>query len=209
MEMFHGYDPGKRYRRQDGTTGPVIYTIGHGTLRMARFVRLLVLNMVTIVVDVRSVPYSKYVPHFNKKNMEFMLPEAGIEYRFGGKHLGFYPKGHKPEGSLQPDPASLYVRPAFKAGIKRVLELAGIGQVALMCAEENPYRCHRHFLITPALLEAGAQVIHIRHDGRREPVSYVRPPRAGGLTVKERPRQKTSNTLMDELFPDRDIPEKS
>jgi uncharacterized protein (DUF488 family) len=36
----------------------------------------------------------------------------------------------------------------------------------VMCSEENPYICHRHHLIEPAVRDRGVQVLHIRRDGR-------------------------------------------
>ena len=53
----------------------------------------------------------------------------------------------------------------FKAGRERLLTGAGSYRVAIMCSEEDPVRCHRRLLVTPALVEAGVEVRHIRGDG--------------------------------------------
>ncbi len=47
-----------------------IYTIGHSNQDMVAFLKLLKDNSIQVVVDVRSAPYSRYVPQFNKKEME-------------------------------------------------------------------------------------------------------------------------------------------
>jgi uncharacterized protein (DUF488 family) len=37
-----------------------------------------------------------------------------------------------------------------------------------MCAEEDPKRCHRQFLIAQTLLDRGIEMQHIRGDGTLE-----------------------------------------
>ena len=59
----------------------------------------------------------------------------------------------------------------FKKGIDRLLTLAHTDRLVLLCAEEDPYHCHRHGLITPALLKSGCQVVHLRHDGQKHTVT--------------------------------------
>jgi len=56
----------------------------------------------------------------------------------------------------------------FQAGIERIIELARRGPTAILCAEEDPGRCHRRLLVTPVLIERGIAVEHIRGDGRLE-----------------------------------------
>ena len=46
--------------------------------------------------------------------------------------------------------------------------------VVLMCAEEDPGRCHRSVLITPDLINKGFEVRDIRSDGSYE-VAEVQP----------------------------------
>jgi uncharacterized protein (DUF488 family) len=46
-------------------------------------------------------------------------------------------------------------------------------QLALVCAEEDPMRCHRRFLLTPPLMQRGLKVLHLRGDGRIEPESAL------------------------------------
>jgi len=146
----------------------VVYTIGYGRLIPSDLIRLLVVNRINVVVDVRSIPYSKYSPQFNKRSLEQNLTDCGFEYRFGGKYLGAYPDGRKPPPGMIPDWKALSVRKEFKHGIRRIEELAQQHRVGLLCAEEKPYRCHRHHLIAVTLIKMGIRVIHLRHDGRKQ-----------------------------------------
>ncbi len=150
-----------------------IYTIGHGRLTINEIMRLLVVNIINTVVDVRSVPYSRISPQFNKRKLERTFPESGIEYRFAGKYLGGFPGGQKPESPGNPDWEAVAATSLFQRGIRRLKELAETRDIVLLCAEENPYRCHRHHLVTPALLKSGIRVIHLRHDGRKEAASEI------------------------------------
>jgi len=62
----------------------IVYTIGHGNLELPEFLRLLKKYDIEVLVDVRSVPLSKYVPQYNVKNIREELKKAGIEYIFRG-----------------------------------------------------------------------------------------------------------------------------
>jgi len=120
-----------------------------------------------VLVDVRSAPYSRYVPHFNQTGLEKAVESGGMIYLYLGRELGGLSKGgHKPGTG-----------PDFDQGIKTIGEMAEKRRLALMCAEENPLRCHRFHLITPALTAAGLAVRHIRGDGRVEADEALR---AGG-----------------------------
>ena len=46
-----------------------IYTIGHSTHTSEDFFQMLKDNKIDMIVDVRSVPYSKYAPQFNQENI--------------------------------------------------------------------------------------------------------------------------------------------
>jgi uncharacterized protein (DUF488 family) len=120
---------------------------------------------VTLLVDVRTVPASRRMPHFAKGALERSLPERGIRYL------------HMPElgGLRRPDPDSTntgwrnagfrgyadYMKTGeFWNGIGRLRTLAAGDQVAIMCAEAVPWRCHRS-LISDALTACGVEVRHI------------------------------------------------
>lgn len=145
----------------------LIYTIGHSDHAIEAFVALLRCHSITVVVDVRSQPYSQWTPQFNRETLARDLEPAGIAYRHMGDALGGRPSNLSlyVEGQERPDYQRLAQTPAFQAGIETLLYLAGKERAAVMCSEGDYRRCHRHLLIMPALLERGARVLHIQSDG--------------------------------------------
>lgn len=158
--------------------GKKIYTIGHSNHSIEFFLELLTKFNIEILVDIRSHPYSRYVPHFNRENLAPVLENSGIEYvymgdRLGGRYtLGKRKELIKPNGKI--DWEKVRTQDFFKEGIKKVKELGRRKNTAIMCAEENPLRCHRFFLVTPALLDEGMEVLHIRKTGIAQPDSELR-----------------------------------
>jgi len=147
-------------------SGLTIYTIGHSNHDIGHFIGLLTDNGIESVVDVRSAPYSKFAPQFNKDNIERSLREKGIGYLFLGDLIGGRPKEdeyYDDEGYVLYD---RYARSAgFTKGIVRLMEVAEGSRVAIMCGEVHPTACHRHQLIAPVLVEHSVTVKHILGDG--------------------------------------------
>jgi uncharacterized protein (DUF488 family) len=144
-----------------------IFTIGHSNHELDRFLELLKSNHVDVVVDIRSNPYSKFAPQFNKEDFKKAILSIGIKYLFLGGELGGKPKDpvfYDAEGFV------LYSRiaesPPFLEGIERLMNGIKNYRVALMCSEENPAHCHRRLLVGKVLQEKGVQIQHIRADGR-------------------------------------------
>lgn len=146
-----------------------LWTIGHSNHSAERFGALLQQHGIETVADVRSQPYSRFSPHFRQSRLRELLAEMGIDYLFLGDELGGRPK----EPELYDDAGNvLYDRIArterFADGLRQLMAAAATQQVAAMCSEEDPMRCHRRLLITRALLknETPRSVAHIRGDGR-------------------------------------------
>lgn len=153
-------------RPQTGT----LYTIGHSNHPREKFVSLLQAHRIEVLVDVRSQPYSKYAPHFNYTALKAALRKLGIQYLYLGKELGGRPAGREfydAQGHVLYEP--LAASQAFLAGIERLEAGLLKYRVAIMCAEENPARCHRHHLVAKAIARQGHTVLHIRGDGRLQP----------------------------------------
>jgi uncharacterized protein (DUF488 family) len=144
-----------------------IHTIGHADHEMADFVELLRQHSITVVVDVRSRPYSRWVSQFNRELLGHDLEASGIGYHFMGDALGGRPSDaalYDP-GQDRPDYARLVQRPAYRCGIERLLALAQTECIVVMCSEGEYRHCHRHLLLAQTLLQRGARVVHIRPDG--------------------------------------------
>ncbi len=114
---------------------------------------------IKMVVDVRSSPYSRYVPQANREALARILEAAGIAYRWAGGRLGGRPGGEVADYELLRDSTS------FQEGVADLVALAAERSTAMMCAEGDHRRCHRHKLITPALLAQHVRVVHIQPDG--------------------------------------------
>ncbi|HLF02486.1 MAG TPA: DUF488 domain-containing protein [Anaerolineales bacterium] len=155
-----------------------LFTIGHSNQPLDKFIRLLEENGVMTLVDVRTAPFSRYNPQFNKESLEHELPLRGIQYAFAGKFLGGRPtdptcyknRTLPAEGAdylREVDYPEVMKRDWFVKGIARLLEMADEQTAAIMCSEEDPAQCHRHHLIAKYLLREHPEVkvIHIRGDG--------------------------------------------
>ncbi len=145
----------------------VLHTIGHSNHPITRFVGLLEGASIEKLVDVRSHPGSRFHPQFNKAALANALKARGIAYYWLGEALGGKPKNSRllaEDG--RPDYQKMAATPAFGTGIEALMALAGDGPCAIMCAEEDPARCHRTLLVAPALMPCGLTIRHIRGNGR-------------------------------------------
>ncbi|WP_456481019.1 DUF488 domain-containing protein [Oceanithermus sp.] len=144
----------------------MLYTLGHSNLPLERFLELLGTHGVEVVVDVRARPFSRHNPQYNHKPFAEALQEAGFDYVWMGDRLGGVPHGSRQKLNVE----ARLRDPEFQKGLEVLVELASRHTVALVCAEEDPRRCHRRFLVVRGLIEFGAlepeEVGHIRSDGR-------------------------------------------
>lgn len=146
-----------------------LFTIGHSNLSVEAFLLLLQKHGITAVVDVRSRPFSRYLPHFNQSEIKASLSSVGIQYVFLGKELGARPEDLS---CYDVGGKALYQRiaatPLFSEGIQRLLKGAASYKVSLMCAEKDPITCHRTILVCHKLKDFNVQINHILSDGNLE-----------------------------------------
>lgn len=143
-----------------------IHTIGHSDHTMEDFVDLLRRHRITLVIDVRSQPYSRWVPHFNREPLERDLKEAGIFYKFMGEALGGRSADPELHTAASPDYGRMEQADAYQRGIGCLIDFAGDERVVIMCGEGDYVDCHRHLLISQTLLKCGIEVLHIKPDGQ-------------------------------------------
>ncbi len=149
-----------------------VFTVGHSTQTLEAFIEVLRVHGVTRLLDVRTVPRSRFNPQFNKDTLPGALRAAGIAYdhlpALGGLR---HPRADSPNTAWRNASfrgfADYMQTPDFAAALETLMEQAGRGQVAIMCAEAVPWRCHRS-LIADALTVRGVQVEHILGAGRRQ-----------------------------------------
>jgi hypothetical protein len=156
---------------------PTVYTVGHSNHTLGAFLSLLERHGIRTLVDVRSQPYSRYVTHFNREELEGAVERQKIKYVYGGDELGGRPIG---EEFYDAESHVRYGRLAasawFRAGIEALLDEAVLARTAILCSEEDPTGCHRHLLIARVLAEQGVPVAHIRADDREQPETELAGP---------------------------------
>ncbi|MBU6299099.1 MAG: DUF488 domain-containing protein, partial [Alphaproteobacteria bacterium] len=123
-----------------------LFTIGHSTHSVERFLALLAGAGVQAVIDVRTVPQSRRFPHFNEAALTESLRAAGLSYVFLGKELG----GRPADLALYTDGIADFEKMArsatFRDGLEQVIAGAREHHIALMCSEKHPLDCHRCLL---------------------------------------------------------------
>lgn len=154
---------------RDETGRREVFTIGHSNHSIEYFIELLKSAEITAVTDVRSVPYSRRMPHFSKPEMKQSLTNVGIAYVFLGDHLGARPKERSCYRDGTADYSLIAATQEFQRGLERVEVGARQFRVVLMCAERDPLDCHRTILVARRLQERGAAIRHILADGSIEP----------------------------------------
>jgi uncharacterized protein (DUF488 family) len=177
---------------------PTVFTIGHSTRSADEFLALLEEHAIVDLVDVRRFPSSRRHPHFAQDSLAAMLRAAGIEYSHE-TDMGGYRKPHpdSPNTAWRVAGFRGYAdhmdTPEFQAAFERVIERAGQGATAIMCAEITPRRCHRQ-LISDALVVRGFEVVHILAPDKSE--AHTLNPAA---RVLERARLLYPEPLSDQL----------
>lgn len=150
-----------------------IFTVGHSNLSIKDFIALLEQHHITAIADVRSHPYSRYLPHFNREPIQAVLRNAQIKYVFLGRELG----ARSSDLSCYVGGKALYEKIAatdlFMEGIERVIQGAQKYKIALMCAEKDPITCHRTILVCKYLRQLNVDIEHILNDGNLETHSHL------------------------------------
>ena len=160
---------------------PIIWTIGHAAIEIEQLIALLDGQAIRTLADVRSTPYSKFAPQFNREVLATALHQGNIQYAFWGDSLGGRP--NHPSLFLRdgkPDYDAMAETAEFVRGLEQAIDAARRERVCLMCSEEDPTFCHRSRLVAEQLVKAGCNVLHIRHDGSVESHADVVRRRTGG-----------------------------
>ena len=148
----------------------MIKTIGHSNHPLERFLDLLKGGGVKLLVDVRSMPYSRRFPQFGRERLAQSLSAAGILYRYEGAALGGLPaRSRSGFASAKAGKPATYdeiaARPEFKEALDRLIAGSADTTLCLMCAEKEPLDCHRTVLVSRRLAERGAEIEHLLADG--------------------------------------------
>ncbi len=146
----------------------MIYTIGHSNHTIERFLNLLSLHEITALADVRSSPFSRRNPQFNRERLKESLARRDIRYVFLGEELGARSKDRSCYSGGKVVYARLAATDLFQEGLRRLKAGLNEHRVAIMCAEKDPLDCHRTILVARRLVADGIDVAHILETGSLE-----------------------------------------
>lgn len=142
-----------------------LYTIGHSTRPLAELVDILKSFGVRHLIDVRTIPKSKYNPQYNKESLAKDLPAEHISYELMAG-LGGLRHAQKDSINLGWRNSSFrgyadYMQTKeFDDNLSKLMVIAKKIPTAIMCAEAVPWRCHRS-LVADALVAKHFEVQNI------------------------------------------------
>lgn len=140
-----------------------VYTIGYTGFTVTEFINTLKANNISLVVDVRSQPYSQWFTDYNKEHLEFALKQNSIYYRNYSEEFGARQDNHDyytKDGYLDFELFANSIQ--FRRGIRKLENSMKQGYCfVLMCAEKDPFNCHRTMLVARAFHESGYKVLHL------------------------------------------------
>ena len=142
-----------------------IYMVGHSNHPLELFEKMLQREKISILYDIRMIPFSRYVPQYNQTTFPDTLQAWNIEYRY------FSDIGPRIEGDTP-----LYDKNGFNydlaltreriiTGLKKLsAELQVDDIVAIMATKREPLECHRFLVLSRVLQEMGHTIKHILPD---------------------------------------------
>ena len=128
-----------------------IFTAGHSNRSIEEFIELLDTRGIALVVDARSIPFSKANPQFNRPTLAHALSRVGIDYLWRGKNIG-----------------GLVENMDQEEAVKELVRLADEVPLAVMCSEADYHDCHRYSVLTPLFEAEGAEVEHIEWENKAQ-----------------------------------------
>lgn len=180
----------------------LVYTVGHSTHPQGHLINLLKQHGITALCDVRSRPYSRMNPQFNRPELTRALKNQSIRYVFLGEELGARSDDSScyEQGRVRYD---LLARTRlFQSGLDRISTGMASFKLALMCAEKDPLLCHRTILVARHLEKRGIHVEHILADGALETNEEALLRLAQALNVREGEAHmfRSREQLFDDLY---------
>lgn len=142
-----------------------LYSVGHSNQSQEEFLELLKKHGINCIVDVRSVPASKYTPQFNLEPLKWFLRANEIQYLHFGDEFGAR-RTDCLDADGQVNFEQAIETTNFKRGVERLMNGLQKGfRISLMCSEANPLECHRFALVSRYFYDNGLDVQHILKDG--------------------------------------------
>lgn len=170
-----------------------IFTVGHSTLPVERFVALLQAYDIETLADIRTIPRSRHNPQFNADALKASLEKENIAYvpmpALGGlRHARKDSPNTGWRNASFRGYADYMQTDAFADALAKLIEIAGKRRTAIMCAEAVPWRCHRS-LVADALLVRGVPVIEILGESNHRSHALTAFAHVGGTSITYPPDQ--------------------
>ena len=172
-----------------------IFTLGHSTLPIERFIALLRAYGIERLVDIRTVPRSRHNPQFNDTALAGTLRTEHIEY-VPMQSLGGLRHARKDSTNTGWRNASFrgyadYMQTEpFEEGLATLIHLGRQKRTAIMCAEAVPWRCHRS-LVADALSVRGIPAVEILSESSYRMHKLTPFARVEGTHISYPPEQAT------------------
>jgi uncharacterized protein (DUF488 family) len=145
-----------------------IFTIGHSNHDITGFINLLLANKIELVIDVRSAPYSKIYPHFNRNTLKVSLTKNSIEYLFLGDSVGGRSNNIEDYSKGRIIYKKIAEKEEYISSIYLIISLSSEHKTVLMCSEKEPLECHRTLLVSRSIEMLKVKILHIHRDGQIE-----------------------------------------
>ena len=185
------YPPPQEAHWPEGT----IFTLGHSTLPIERFVAVLQAYAIARLADIRTIPRSRHNPQFSDTALAKSLKALHLDYvhmrALGGLR---HARRDSPNTGWRHESfrgfADYMQTEEFENALAALIRMGREKRVAIMCAEAVPWRCHRS-LVADALSVRGVPVIEILSEAtyRMHPLTPFS--RVEGLRITYPPEQAT------------------
>ena len=142
----------------------VLYTLGYSDFfEEERLINRLKKLDIECVVDVRTFPYSKTFSQYDEPVFKKRLNKEGIEHFFLGDYIGgLIFKNHFKKGINSI--FDLLEDEKIKTGLNKLYKIAREKKTAIMCAEKEPFNCHRLAISFLFKEKTPFDVVHIFSD---------------------------------------------
>lgn len=170
-----------------------IFTVGHSTLPIARFIALLHAYGITALADIRTVPRSRHNPQFNADALAAALKQERIDYvplvALGGLRRT---QKDSPNTGWRNESFRGYAdymqTEAFEDGLESLIGMSRRHRTAIMCAEAVPWHCHRS-LVADALSVRRIPAVEILSESLYRPHRLTPFARVDGTQITYPPEQ--------------------
>jgi uncharacterized protein (DUF488 family) len=172
-----------------------IFTLGHSTLPIERFLSVLQAYGIQRLADIRTVPRSRHNPQFNSHALDHALKPENIEYAplptLGGLR---HSRNDSPNTGWRNTSFRGYAdymqTEAFEEGLASLIHMSCQKRTAIMCAEAVPWRCHRS-LVADALSVRGIPAVEILSESSYRMHKLTPFARVEGTQITYPPEQAT------------------